>query len=194
MIAIYARVSSNQQTTRSQEMELKRWATDKEVIWYKDQQTGSNMDRPGFNAMLEDIRSGKVKEVVIWRLDRLGRTARGLLAFIQDELEARKINFISLKDSIDLTTPAGRLLLVVLAGVAQFELEIKTERQRAGIEAAKAAGKTWGGRAKGTRVKVTLEKEEAVKDLVRLKKPISEISRVTGLSRPTIYKITRQTA
>jgi DNA invertase Pin-like site-specific DNA recombinase len=188
--AIYARVSSAQQDTASQERDLKAWASiqAEPATWYKDKATGTNMDRPGMQRLLADIRTGKVTKVVVWRLDRLGRTAKGLLE-LMDELTAVGCGFLSLKDAIDLSTASGRLLLTVLAGVAQFETEVRSERQRAGIEAAREAGKTWGGRKAGTRVTVTEEKEEAVKAMHGANKPIAEIARVTGLSRQTCYKV-----
>lgn len=190
MKAIYLRVSSNQQTTRSQEGDLTKWATGQEdVAWYRDKQTGKNMERPGFNKLLADIRAGKITQVVIWRLDRLGRTAKGLLTFIEDELIARNVGFISLKDSIDLSTPAGRLLVVVLSGVAQFETEVRSERQRAGIQAAREQGKRWGGRPIGTRITITEEKEELVKKMATDKEPVAKIARITGLTRQSVYKI-----
>jgi DNA invertase Pin-like site-specific DNA recombinase len=98
---------------------------------------------------------------VVWRLDRLGRTVSGL-ARLFEELQARKVGLVSLRDGLDLHTAAGRLMAHVLASVAAYELEVKSERQRAGIEAARAenGGRCpWGGRKPGTRVKVTEEVE-----------------------------------
>ncbi len=194
MNAVYVRVSTNSQDTRSQDNDLKKWAgtQDGPVTWYRDKATGLKMARPGFDKLLRDIRAGKVKKVVVWRLDRLGRTARGLLQFFEDELQPRRVGFVSLKDSIDLSTAAGRMMVGVLASVAQFEAEVRSERQRAGIEAAKEAhgGKVpWGGRVKGSRSKRVAEKEQAVKDMAEAEKPVSDIARVTGLTRQTIYRI-----
>ena len=75
------------------------------------------MDRPGLNRLLADVSAGKVARVVVWRLDRLGRTAKGLTALFED-LAARKVNLVSLKDGLDLKTAAGRLMANVLASVA----------------------------------------------------------------------------
>jgi DNA invertase Pin-like site-specific DNA recombinase len=75
------------------------------------------MDRPGLDQLFTDARGGKINRVVVWRLDRLGRTARGLLELL-DELQHLGVGFISLREGIDLATPAGRLMLVVLAGVS----------------------------------------------------------------------------
>jgi DNA invertase Pin-like site-specific DNA recombinase len=117
-IAIYERVSSRGQKLDSQHHDLQTWASGQEssgqvVKWYTDKFTGKTLDRPGMTRLLADIRAGKVKTVVVWRLDRLGRTAKGLTALF-DELVVLKVNFVSLKDGIDLSTPAGRLIANVL--------------------------------------------------------------------------------
>jgi DNA invertase Pin-like site-specific DNA recombinase len=189
-IALYVRVSKRHgQDVRSQLPDLERWAAaqDQPVRWYKDKYTGKTMDRPGWKKLESDIQAGKVSAVVCWRLDRLGRTARGLTALF-DDLLRRKVNLVSVKDSLDLSTPAGRLLAHVLASVAQFETEVRAERIMAGQAAARAAGKVWGGGKPGRRIRLTIEKEKAVRQLHRDGKPVAEIARVVGLSRPTVYK------
>jgi DNA invertase Pin-like site-specific DNA recombinase len=189
--AIYCRVSKrNGQDVRSQLPDLERWAAgqDQPVKWYKDHFTGKTMDRPGWRSLESDIAAGKVSAVVCWRIDRLGRTARGLTALF-DDLQTRNVNLVSIKDGLDLSTPAGRLLAHVLASVAQFETEVRAERILAGQAAARAAGKVWGGGKAGRRVTLTEEKERTIRILRSQGKGISEISRVVGLSRPTIYKV-----
>jgi len=189
--AIYCRVSKrNGQDVRSQLPDLERWAIaqDQPVRWYKDQFTGKTMDRPGWNRLQDAIDKGEVSTVVCWRIDRLGRTAKGLTNLFAC-LQEKRVNLISLKDGLDLSTPAGRLLAHVLASVAQFETEVRAERILAGQAAARAAGKTWGGGKPGRRVTLTEEKERTIKLLREQGKGISEIARVVGLSRPTIYKV-----
>ena len=102
------------------------------------------MERPGWQKLERDMAAGKVAKVVVWRLDRLGRTARGLTALFE-ELRNRKVGLVSVKDGLNLSTAAGRLLAHVLASVAQFENEVRSERIVAGQAAAREAGKTWGG-------------------------------------------------
>jgi DNA invertase Pin-like site-specific DNA recombinase len=145
------------------------------------------MDRPGWQKLQTSIEGDELSSVVVWRLDRLGRTAAGLTKLFAD-LQERKIGLISLKDGIDLSTASGRMLANVLASVAQFETELRAERVRAGQEAAKAAGKSIGGRKAGTRVRLTEEKERAVKRLHKSGTSVSEIARTLQLSRPTVYK------
>ena len=190
--AIYLRVSSRSQDTHSQEPDLRRWAQaqgdDPPVRWYRDKFTGKTMDRPGFNRLLADLQAGKVDRVVVWRLDRLGRTAKGLTALFEDLL-VRGVDLVSLKDGLDLVTPAGRLMANVLASVAAYETEVRAERIVAGQAAAREAGKTWGGSPKGRRLKVTAEQEAIVRRLEGEGAGVSEMARTTGLSRPTIYRV-----
>jgi len=189
-VGIYLRVSSTKgQETRSQEPDLQTWAKAQpdEVVWYRDRFTGTTMERPGLEKLLADVRSGKVSKVCVWRLDRLGRTAKGLLTLL-DELQVLGVGFVSLREGFDLSTPAGRLMAGVLASVAAYETEVRKERQLAGIAKAKAEGKSWGGRKVGTRVKVTEEKETVIRQLHDKGYSIASIARTVGLTRKTIYR------
>jgi DNA invertase Pin-like site-specific DNA recombinase len=208
--AFYVRVSSAGQNLGSQLPELEAIAKseDGEVRWFKDTATGKKMDRPGFNKMLEAIHAGKVGKVVVWRLDRLGRTAKGLTALFEDFTE-RKIDFVSVKDGVNLRTPAGRMVANVLASIAAFETEVRSERQVAGIYAVKAdlekGTATWrkgdragtprtkygSGRKPGTRVKVTEEVEKAIREMDAKGTPKAEIARVVKVSRVTVYAVLR---
>jgi DNA invertase Pin-like site-specific DNA recombinase len=192
-IAIYVRVSKKSQDTKSQEPDLERFAAAAElpVVYYRDKFTGKSMDRPGWNKLQAAIERGEVASVCCWRLDRLGRTAKGLTALFAD-LAARKINLVSLKDGIDLSTPAGRMLANMLASVAQFETEVRAERVLAGQAAARAAGKTWGGSEKGRLIKVTPEQIDTIRRMKADGKGKSAMARATGLSRPTIYSVLEQ--
>ena len=146
------------------------------------------MERPGWSKLSDAIRAGKIGKVVVWRLDRLGRTAKGLIALFE-ELAQRKVNLISLRDGIDLHTAAGCLMANVLASVAQYETEVRAERVRAGQRAARKNGVTWGGSKPGWRWKVTDDQVTAVVEMKEAGKPITQIARVTGLSRPTVYRL-----
>src|SRR3954453_15271044 len=99
-VAVYLRVSKGRgQDTASQEPDLKRWvaAQGEPAAWYRDKKTGKTMERPGMDRLMADIAAGKVRTIVVWRLDRLGRTAKGLTALFED-LTARKVNLVSLRD------------------------------------------------------------------------------------------------
>lgn len=193
LIAIYLRCSTDRQTTASQEADLNTYAQAEEakgntVEWHRDKATGSNFDRPGWERLYSRIQSGKVNRVVVWRLDRLGRLAGATISLL-DELEKHGVGFVSVKDGFDASTPAGRLTRNVLASVAQFETEVRRERQRAGIDAARAAGRKVGGGKAGRIVRLTAERRGAVISLKAAGKGITEISKVVGLSRPTVYKV-----
>lgn len=189
-IAIYLRVSTGAQDTASQEPDLKRWAAAQAapVVYYKDKATGKTMDRPGMQKLLAAVERGEVATVAVWRLDRLGRTAKGLTALF-DDLRSRKVNLVSLKDGLDLATPAGRLMANVLASVAAYETEVRAERVLAGQSAARAAGKRWGGSEAGRLLKVTPEQVKAINDMKAKGEGVSTIAKATGLSRPTVYRV-----
>lgn len=158
--------------------------------WYRDKASGKKMDRPGWNKLEDAIRGGRVSQVVVWRLDRLGRTASGLTALF-DDLQQRKVNLVSLKDGLDLSTPAGRLMANVLASVAQYETEVRAERVRAGQAVARAKGKRWGGSERGKRKKVTSTQEKMIRRMKAEGEAITAIAKAVGLSRPTVYDVLR---
>lgn len=191
-IAVYVRVSSKQQDTKSQRPDLERWlsayADGQPVKWYADKFTGRTMERKGWQQLEADIAAGKVSKVLCWRLDRLGRTASGLTKLF-DYLTARKVSLVSLKDGLDLATSAGRLMANVLASVAQYETEIRQERVLAGQAVARANGVKWGGSKRGRRISVTHEQVEAVKRYKADGMKTARIARAVGLSRPTIYRL-----
>jgi len=193
--AIYCRVSSvNGQKFDSQVDELTRWVDlhqPSNVKWYKDKFTGKTMNRPGMDKLLHDLESGMLGSIVVWRLDRLGRLASGLTKLFED-LRRHKCNLISLKDSLDLSTPAGRLNANVIASVAAYETEIRAERVKAGQESAKARGKTWGGSKKGHRKGKVAGKVKSVMALYEKGVNKNEIARVVGISVPTVYSILKE--
>lgn len=191
-VAVYVRVSKLKQSQRSQMPDLKRWAAaqGQPVRWYKDSFTGKTMDRPGWRKLQAAIERGEVSAVVCWRLDRLGRTAKGLTALFAD-LQERGVNVVSLREGIDLSTPAGRMLANMLASVAQFETECRAERVIAGQAAAKAEGKQWGGRKEGTQTRHVASKAAAIRKLDKAGENVSAIAKACDVSRPTVYAVLR---
>lgn len=193
MIAIYARVSSKSQDSASQEPDLKRWADTQggPARWYRDTFTGRTMNRPGWNELWKGIESGEVRTVVAWRLDRLGRTALELLQLAK-ELRARKVKLVLLREGLTLgdESAAGKMFLTMLAAFAEYELEVRSERQLAGIAAAKERGVTFG-RPKGTgrAISVGEETRELVRKLKAEGARPAAIARMTKLSRTTVYQI-----
>ncbi len=149
------------------------------------------MNRPGMDKMLDGLRSGKLDRIVVWRLDRLGRTTKGLCDLF-DELRDRKADLVSIKDGFSLESPAGRLHARILASVAEYENEVRRERVLAGQAGARRKGKEWGGSEKGWRWKVTDDQVTAIHEMKAAGKPIAQIARVTALSRPTIYRVLKE--
>jgi len=190
-IAIYARVSSSGQDLAAQEPDLYAWADQHgnghEVIWYRDTMTGATFARPGIEHLEQAVRAGHVETIVVWRLDRLGRTAVQTLAFLAllDDLGVR---LISIRDGFDAGSATGRLLRTILAGFAEYEREVISERIRAGILAAKARGKRWGGRKPGLRPTLTQARLRVIDALVHAGTSKTEIARQLRISRSTVYE------
>jgi DNA invertase Pin-like site-specific DNA recombinase len=191
--AIYVRVSHRDQSQASQLPDLERWAEahDGAVEWFRDTFSGRTMDRPGMERLLAQLRAGRLCRIVVWRLDRLGRTTRGLCQLFED-LQEKTVDLVSLKDGFSLSSPAGRLHARILASVAEYETEIRAERVHAGQQVARGKGKTWGGSEKGWRWKVSDEQVAAIVEMRAARIPIAKIARITGLSRPTIYRVIAQ--
>lgn len=190
-IAVYVRVSSTGQDVASQEPDLKAWlrvhARGRAVTWYRDTFSGKTLRRPAMLELEQGIRSGTVGTVVVWRLDRLGRTAPETLTFLT-QLDAAGVEFVSVRDGVDSSSAAGRLFRTILAGFAEYEREVISERIRAGIRTAKAAGKRWGGKKRGQRHKLTPEKLSALKDLAAAGTKKTAIARQLGVSRSSVYR------
>ena len=149
---IYIRVSTLDQRTDSQEQELKRYCRQrgwKNLSFYVDKICGAKTSRPELERMMQDIRAGTIERLVVYKLDRLGRSLTHL-ALILDELNRLQVPLIPSSQGIDTSNdnPAGRLQLGVLMAVAEFERGIIKERVNAGIAAAKTRGVKFGRPAK----------------------------------------------
>ena len=144
--AIYARVSTFDQEPENQLAELRQYVTARSwtAVEYVDKGVSGAKDRrPALDALLGDARRRRCDVVICWRLDRFGRNLRHLVTVI-DELQALGVAFVSLGEGLDLTTPAGRLQLHVLAALAEFERCRIAERVRAGLARARASGRRLG--------------------------------------------------
>lgn len=144
------------------------------------------MDRPGWNRLRLRLKRGDT--VVVHRLDRLGRTTHELAALFREFTE-RGIRLVSISDSLDLSTPTGRLLAHMLASIAQFDNEVRGERIKAGQARARANGKRIGGKRKGERSKRVRGLEKPARALYRDGSNITEIAQALGVSRPTVYSL-----
>ncbi len=178
----YARVSTHEQNLGLQTDALSQAGCQK---IYEDQVSGSKSARPSFEEALTYLRKGDV--LVVWRLDRLGRSLKHLIEIIT-LLDDRGVGFQSLQESIDTTTSGGRLVFHLFGALAEFERQLIRERTRAGLAAARARGR------KGGRPKSLDKKKQALLYKLYDEKnhSIAEICELVGVSKSTLYAYLRQ--
>ena len=176
----YVRVSTLEQHEERQKVELTEKAHVEKI--FLDKLSGKDTDRPQLQAMLEFAREGDT--VYVSEFSRLARSTKDLLDIVQ-QLKEKQVQVISLKESFDTSTPAGELAMTMFAAIATFERKIMLERQREGIALAKAQGK-YRGRKEAK--KPQNWQELVVKYQCREIASVSELVRICGCSRPTIYK------
>ena len=176
----YVRVSTLEQHEERQKVELTEKAHVEKI--FLDKLSGKDTDRPQLQAMLEFAREGDT--VYVSEFSRLARSTKDLLDIVQ-QLKEKQVQVISLKESFDTSTPAGELAMTMFAAIATFERKIMLERQREGIALAKAQGKYRGRRE----AKKPADWQELVtKYKCREISTVSELVRICGCSRPTVYK------
>jgi DNA invertase Pin-like site-specific DNA recombinase len=180
MLIGYARVSTQDQTLDLQTDALTRAGCAK---LFTDTTSGSKSERPGLQEALNHLRAGDT--LVVWRLDRLGRTLKHLIALITD-LSDHDIGFRSLQENIDTTTSGGKLIFHIFGALAEFEREIIRERTNAGLQAARARGRL-GGRP-------TIQSRDPKKVALARKlyaergMPVREICEMLHIGRSTLYR------
>ncbi len=174
----YARVSTGAQDLALQHDALNAAGC---LRIFEDTASGALDDRPQLAELLDHLREGDT--LVVWRLDRLGRSLRHLIDTVT-ALADRGVGFRSLRESIDTTTPGGRLVFHVFAALAEFERDLIRERTHAGLAAARARGRVGGRKPSLTpkQIQVARQMHEA-KDST-----VTEIAKVLGVSRATIYR------
>jgi len=178
MLVGYARVSTGEQNLDLQIDALQKAGCDK---IFTDEMSGAKAERPGLTQAFTFARNGDT--LVVWRLDRLGRSLKDLLARVED-LRYREIDFKSLHESIDTTTPAGKLQFHIFSALAEFERDLIHERTMAGLRAARARGRK-GGRKQ----QMTQEKIKAAASLMKDKtNTVKDICHTLGVSRATLYR------
>ncbi len=180
MLIGYARISTHDQTLDLQINALVKAGCDAKDS-YTDTASGANTERPGLAAALDHLRPGDT--LIVWRLDRLGRTLKQLIELIND-FNARGIGFRSLQESIDTTTSGGKLVFHIFGALAEFERDIIRERTNAGLQAARARGR------KGGRPKSLTPKQAALAQSLydSRKHTIQVICDTLHISRGTFYK------
>lgn len=174
----YARVSTVQQDEALQHDALLAAGCQQVFV---DRASGKLESRPALDDLLEHVRPGD--SVVVWRLDRLGRSLRHLIDVVQ-LLQQREVAFVSLTEQIDTSTPGGRLVFHVFGALAEFERDLIRERTLAGLTAARARGKTGGRPTVWTADK--LRSARAMRDTGEY--DVASIARVLGVSRASVYR------
>lgn len=178
----YARVSTQPQNLDLQQDALKQAGCKKIIV---DVASGKGARRTGLEQLRDVLRPGDV--LVVWRLDRLGRSLKHLIEFLT-ELEQQDIGFQSLQEAIDTTTPGGRLVFHIFGALAEFERNLIRERTKAGLEAARARGRK-GGRSHALNEK---QRAMAVEQYHQKKDSIQEICDTWHITKPTLYSYVRE--
>ena len=184
MIIGYARVSTAAAAAQDQNLDLQTDELTKlgcQKIY--QEKVSSGKERPQLMKMIENLREGD--SVMVWKLDRLARSLKELINLVEI-FRVKKVNFTSIRDSIDTSTVQGRLLLNIFGSLAEFERDTIRERTKAGLSAAKARGRM-GGKKKGLSPEAKKKAETAVM-LYQQKKSAIEIAGIIGVGRATVYR------
>lgn len=180
----YARVSTKDQNLNLQKDALKKAGCEK---IFSEQISGTKTERAKLDEMISQVRSGDV--IVVWKLDRLGRSLRDLVNLIS-KFQEMGVGFKSLQDNIDTTTPTGKLTFHLFAALAEFERDIISDRTKAGLASARVRGRL-GGRPKGLSKKAQ-DKARLAESLYKEKNnSIKEICDYLNISKPTLYRYLR---
>ncbi len=174
----YSRVSTQVQTTISQEQELEKYGVDK---LFKDKATGRNTDRPQFKLMMEFCREGDT--IVCYDFSRISRSLKDLLTII-DTLSTKSVSLVSIKENLDTSTSSGRFMVQILGAVNEYQINLQREKIMDGIAEAKKTGK-YKGRKK---IKI---KDFAVHYDRYMSREVnkSQLARELGISRQTLYNL-----
>jgi DNA invertase Pin-like site-specific DNA recombinase len=186
-IACYIRVSSRRQKHDSQKAEIQKWLeangiAPEKIEWYADTESGTTLARPEFERLQEDIFHGKVKTVVLWKLDRLSRRLKDGVTTLADWCD-RGLRVVVVTQALDFNGAVGRTLAALLLGLAEIEWEYRKERQQAGIEVAKKKGVYKGRQAGSTKAKPKRAVELRDNGLTA-----PEIATALGVSERTVFR------
>lgn len=173
----YARVSTEQQNLDRQLDMLAQYGVDH---IFNEKMTGTKRDRPELNKLLDRLMAGDT--VIVESLSRLGRSTKDLIELVE-LFEKKQMHLVSLKEQIDTSTPAGKLLFTLMSAIAQFERDVIAERTREGLNAARARGRI-GGRPRANQQKV----RQAVKLYQTGQYSVREIEELTGVKKSTLYR------
>ena len=173
----YARVSTEQQNLDRHLDMLQKYGVD---FIYNEKMTGTKRNQPELEKLLERLTEGDT--VVVESLSRLGRSTKDLI-WLMETFNAKGVNLVSLKESIDTTTSTGKLLFTLMSAIAQFERDVIVDRTREGLNSARARGR------KGGRPRTDSEKlRKAIKLYNTQQYSLAEIEDMTGVKRSTLYR------
>ena len=175
----YVRVSTVEQNEARQLESLKGYDIDR---WYTEKVSGKDLNRPELQKMLDFAREGDT--IFIHDFSRISRSVKDLLSLI-DTLEAKKVHLVSVKESLDTSTPAGRFMLTMIGAINEFERANLLERQAEGIAIAKAKGKYKGRKA----IEINEAFIEGYNKYLARKLSKSALAKELGVSRPTLDKL-----
>lgn len=181
----YCRVSTEEQNLDMQEQAIKKYANEKglELVLYVEKISSRKAYRQELEHALKAATIGDV--LVVYKLDRLARSTKELYS-LTDKLSLKGVEFVSIHDALDTTTPKGKAMLGMLAVFAEFERDIIQQRTKAGLEEAKKRGRVGG------RPAIDEKKKTQVKALFEAGESAADIAKEYGIGRSTVYKIIRQ--
>ncbi len=188
-VAIYARVSTDKQTTENQLVELRKIALQRgytvteEYVDNGISGAKSRSDRPSLDAMLKDAVRGRFDMVMCWSIDRLGRSLQNLIEIL-NELESANVDLYFLQQAIDTSTPMGKMIYSILGALGSYERELIKERVIAGQQRAKSEGKHIG---RPSQINDALK--ESIKLLRKKGMAIKKIAKTLSIGVGSVYKV-----
>jgi DNA invertase Pin-like site-specific DNA recombinase len=180
MIFGYSRVSKGEDQSVKLQLQAFKEANVEKI--FNETASGGRWDRPELHRMLDQLRKGDV--VVVWKLDRLSRSLKDLLA-IMDRINKSGAGFKSLTEAIDTTTPAGRMMMQMVGAFAEFEREMIRERTKAGLDAARKEGRIGGRRPKLRQD----QRKDIADNVLSGRKSGADMARLYNISEATVSRI-----
>jgi len=184
-VALYARVSTTEQSTDSQLLDLRRYVRERGWDIFREFVdegiSGTKDSRPALNELMNDAKKRRFDVVLVWRFDRFARSTRHLINALE-EFKNLRIDFVSYQENIDTSSPLGSAIFTIISAVAQLERDIIAERVKAGLRRAKENGKKLG------RPKVKVDGQE----ILRMRSEglsLRAIAKATGISRTTVSDV-----
>lgn len=185
-VALYVRVSTVEQSIELQKQELTAFATARGwtvTAVYEDSATGTNTKRPGLQAALQAAHRREIDAIVVWKMDRFARSLKDLIDMLSD-LKSYGVEFVSLRDNVDMTTSAGKLLMHLIGAFAEFEAAIIRERVSAGVARARSKGVKFGRKP--------IISHDKVLELHQGGMSQGAIARQLGCSKSAVHKVVKQ--